>query len=247
MQEQVYQNAVIFAAPGSTTIKLRPAATILEMPAAPPREKVYSNKDGMVFYTIEGVLGHHVPILFDDFINAHGGMRISGNPIAEVSENSPGVYRQCFENYCLEYIPVNPPEEQIRLTALGDLYLDKMRAINVLEDNFVISPSTVAIQVSNGFMQLSAGQSRRISIILTRQSDDQPIPGLESVLQISLPDGSVYKNSLPATSGEGTASILIPALNGVPNGSILPYQVCLSGSVSEPVCASGTLLLWTKP
>lgn len=247
MQEQVYQNAVIFAAPGSTTIKLRPAATILEMPSSPPREKVYSNKDGMVFYTIEGVLGHHMPIIFDDFINAHGGMRISGNPIAEVSESSPGVYRQCFENYCLEYIPVNPPEEQIRLTALGGLYLDKMRAINVLEDNFVISPSTVAIQVSNGFMQISAGQSRRISIVLTRQSDDQPISGLESVLQISLPDGSVYKNNLPATSGEGTASILIPALNGVPNGSILPYQVCLSGSVSEPVCASGTLLLWTKP
>ncbi len=247
MQEQVYQNAVIFAAPGSTTIKLRPAVVILEMPATPPGAKVFSNQDGMVFYTIEGVLGYHVPIIFDDFINAHGGMKISGDPIAEVSESSPGVYRQCFENYCLEYTPVNPPEEQIRLSALGSLYLDKMRAANVLEETFVISPSTVAIIVSDEFIQLSAGESQRISIVLTRQSDDEKIFGLESVLQISLPDGSVYKNTLPATSGEGTASILIPVLNGIPNGSILPYQVCLTGSVSEPVCANGTLLLWTKP
>ena len=247
MQEQVYQNAVIFAAPGSTTIKLRPAAILLEMPTTPPGEKVYSNQDGMVFYTIEGVLGYHVPIIFDDFINAHGGMRISGDPIAEVSESSPGIYRQCFENYCIEYIPANPAGEQIRLTALGGLYLDKMRATNALQEYFVISPSTVHIEVSGEFMQLSAGQTRRISIVLTRQSDDEPISGLESVLQISLPDGSVVESELPATSGEGTASILIPALNGVPNGSILPYRVCLTGSVSEPVCADGTLLLWTKP
>jgi hypothetical protein len=247
MQEQVYQNAVIFAAPGSTTIKLRPAAVIVEMPSSPPGEKVYSNQDGMVFYTIKGVLGYHVPILFDDFINAHGGMRISGDPMAEVSESSAGVYRQCFENYCLEYITANPTEERIRLTALGGLYLDKMRDANILEETFVISPSTVAIQVSEEFKQISAGQSQRISIVLTRQSDDEPISGLESVLQISLPDGSMVENTLPATSREGTASILIPALNGVANGSILPYQVCLTGSVSEPVCADGTFLLWTKP
>jgi hypothetical protein len=247
MQEQVYQNAVIFAAPGSSTIQLRPAAVILEMPAAPPGPKVYSNKEGMVFYTIEGVLGYHVPILFDDFINAHGGMRISGNPITEVSESSPGVYRQCFENYCLEYIPANTASQQILLTALGSLYLDKMRASNALEEAFVISPSTVAIRVSEEFKQISAGQSQRISILLTRQSDGEPISGLESVLQISLPDGSVYENALPATSGEGKASILIPALKGIPNGSILPYRVCLTGSVSQPVCAGGTFLFWTKP
>lgn len=246
-QEQVYQNAVIFAAPGSSTVQLRPVAIILEMPSSPPGAKIYSNQDGMVFYTIEGVLGYHVPILFDDFIDAHGGMRISGNPIAEVSENQIGVYRQCFENYCLEYIPANPAEEQMQLSALGSLYLDKMRATNAMQDYFVISPSTVAIRVSEEFKQLSASHSQRISIMLVRQSDDQPISGLESVLQISLPDGDVYKNTLPPTTAEGTASILIPTLQGVPNGSILPYQVCLTGSVSEPVCAGGSYIFWTKP
>ncbi len=247
MQEQVYQNAVIFAAPGSGTVQLRPAAILLEMPATPPGAKVYSNQDGMVFYTVEGVLGYHVPILFDDFINAHGGMRISGKPIAEVSESMPGVYRQCFANYCLEYIPANPPGQQIQLAALGSLYLDKMRATNALQDYFVISPGTVAMYVSEEIKQLSAGQTQRISIVLLRQSDAQPIPGLESVLQISLPDGSVYENTLPATSADGTSSILIPALTGIPNGSILPYQVCLSGSISEPVCAGGSYIFWTKP
>jgi hypothetical protein len=201
----------------------------------------------MVFYTVEGVLGYHVPILFDDFINAHGGMRISGKPIAEVSQSAPGVYRQCFENYCLEYLPANPPEEQIRLSPLGSLYLEHMRAANALQDYFVISPSTIQMKVSEESASVAAGQSQRISIQLLRQGDGKPVPGLESVLQITLPDGSLYESTLPMTSGEGTASILVPALDGIPNGSILPYRVCLSGSVSEPVCAGDSYVLWTKP
>lgn len=247
MQEQVYQNAVIYAAPGSNAIHLRPVPMILGLPTTIPAQKIYGSQEGMVFYPVDGALGYHVPILFDDFITAHGGIKISGYPIAEVSEILPGTYRQCFENYCIDYLPANPQDEQIALAALGSLYLDKLRETNALQESAVISPSTVLLQVSEKYKLLRPGQSQTISISLRRQTGGEPVPGLESRLLITLPSGTTHEEALPATTADGTSSIIVSELKGIPNGSILPYQVCLTGSIAEPVCAESSFVIWTLP
>ena len=217
-------------------------------PPTPPGAKVYSNQDGMVFYTVEGVLGYHVPILFDDFINAHGGMRISGKPIAEVSESMPGVYRQCFA----ELLPGIHPRQSPRAAdpaCSARQPLPRQNARHQRAAGLFRHLTRYGCHARERGNQASFPPGKPSASVLCScaRVTLKPIPGLESVLQISLPDGSVYESTLPATSAEGTSSILIPALTGIPNGSILPYQVCLSGSISEPVCAGGSYIFWTKP
>ena len=151
MQEQVFENASLFTSPGSNLIHLRSAPLIVGMPSTPPGAKLYGNKEGMVFYAVDGSLGYHVPQLFDDFIADHGGTAISGMPIAEVAELSTGQYRQCFENYCLRYATANPPEAQLTLDAIGASYLAKISPADFYGETVVISPSTVALKVTEQY------------------------------------------------------------------------------------------------
>ncbi|HSV86264.1 MAG TPA: hypothetical protein VLH85_06795, partial [Levilinea sp.] len=107
--EQVYENALIFApADNPNSIALRPLAKILNMPMHKPTQQKHDRRDNVIFYPVQGDLGFHVPIVFDEFIARHGGMEISGQPISEpgvVEINGERVARQCFENYCLDYYP----------------------------------------------------------------------------------------------------------------------------------------------
>ena len=179
MQEQVFENASLFTSPGSNLIHLRSAPLIVGMPSTPPGDKLYGNKEGMVFYAVDGSLGFHVPQLFDEFIADHGGTAISGMPIAEVSEVSTGLYRQCFENYCLLYTPANPPGMQLTLDAIGAAYLAKISPADFYGETVVISPSTVALKVSEEYTLLQPQQVQQITIKLRSQVNDQPLAGLK--------------------------------------------------------------------
>ena len=247
MQEQVFENASLFTSPGSKFIHLRSVPLIVGMPSTPPGAKLYGNKEGMVFYAVDGSLGYHVPQLFDDFIAEHGGTAISGMPIAEVTQLSAGQYRQCFENYCLRYATANPPETQLTLDPIGASYLAKISPADFYGETVVISPSTVALKVKEQYHLLQPKQMQQLSITLRSQVNDQPLVGIEAQLKVSLPDGSVYEGIVPATMANGTSSINVPFLEDAPNGSILHYQICLTGIIAEPVCATGSYVQMKLP
>ncbi len=247
MQEQVFQNAALYTAPGSRVLHLRPIPVLVNMPTSPAGEKLFGNKEGMVFYAVKGSLGYHVPRLFDEFISAHGGTAISGMPIAEVGEVTPGLYRQCFENYCLLYSPAEPPGSQLKLEPTGSAYLATISPADLYGQTVVISPSTVLLRVEAQKLLLQPKQVQQISITLLSQLDGQPIAGVESQLFITRPDKSVYEAALPATMADGTAAGTVPFLEGVPNGSVLLYRVCLVGIIAEPVCASSSYVQMKLP
>ena len=220
---------------------------IVGMPSTPPGAKLYGNKEGMVFYAVDGSLGYHVPQLFDDFIADHGGTAISGMPIAEVTELSAGQYRQCFENYCLRYATANPSETQLTLDPIGASYLAKISPADFYGETVVISPSTVALKVTEQYHLLQPKQMQQLSITLRSQVNEQPLVGIEAQLTVSLPDGSVYEGIVPATMANGSSSINVPFLEDAPNGSILHYQICLTGIIAEPVCATGSYVQMKLP
>jgi hypothetical protein len=247
-EEQVYENAVLYAPPGDlANIKLRSLPVILNEPRTDPGPKVYGSQDGVVFYPTAGELGYHVPLPFDTFISAHGGLEFSGKPIDEVFEVSSGVYRQCFENYCMDYSPNAAQDIAVTLAPLGKAYLDQLQSQSASTELFTFSPDTVSLQVGEQYKMLAPDAEQKLEILVLRKSDGQPLANLESDLDLTLPDGSHYTATLPATQSDGKAAITIPAGKDYLNGSILVYQVCLKAATTNPVCASGSYILWKAP
>lgn len=247
MQEQVFQNAALYTSPGSNIIHLRPVPVIIGKPVTPAGPKLFGNKEGMVFYAVDGKQGYHVPQLFDDFIADHGGTGISGMPIAEVSEISTGTFHQCFENYCLLYTPDAEPFQQLSLEAIGSEYLAKISPADLNGETVVISPSTVSLKVKEQFPLLQPKQVQQIEISLHSQLDDQPLAGIGGELVVTRPDGTTWSTEVPATMGNGSSSVNAPYLDHVPNASIMRFEVCLTGIIAEPVCSIGSYLQMKLP
>jgi hypothetical protein len=77
--EQVYENIVVITDPQNLQyFQLRPLPEILGVEANSLVQQIDDPR--MVFYPIDGNLGHNVPRIFVDFINQHGGLVISGTP-----------------------------------------------------------------------------------------------------------------------------------------------------------------------
>ncbi|HZW02559.1 MAG TPA: hypothetical protein VFF68_01430, partial [Anaerolineaceae bacterium] len=121
--EQIYENAVLYAANGDTnSLRLRPVPQQIGIVSASPMVP-NSEKQGMVFFEIENGLGYHVPEIFDHFIAQHGGREISGPPMTSLEQIKEQVFRQCFQNYCLDYDHQAPEPLQVRMATLGPTYL----------------------------------------------------------------------------------------------------------------------------
>lgn len=247
-QEQIYSNAVLYSPAGKPNqVKLRPLAVMLGIAQTEPGPPQFGNQNGVVFYAVKGELGYHVPLIFDDFISAHGGLAISGNPINETFEVQTGVYRQCFENYCLDYQPSAAADRQVSMSPLGRQYLENIQSANSGEKPLVVFSDTVIVQVSEQYKKLPSNSPQRIDVVVLNRLDQTPLSGFESTLDLLLPDGTHYTSDISATQNDGKASLIIPSMNSIRNGSIMTYQVCLKAAAAQPVCASGNYLIWNNP
>lgn len=245
--EQVYSGIVLYK-DVEGIVHPRPLSILLGMTSGSPGEKLYSRENGMVFYAIQDNLGFHVPLIFDDFINQHGGTAISGDPISEAVEVEPGLLRQCFVNYCLDYSPEAPKRRQVSIAPLGEQYLLHVQTLPApAQEPQFSAPQTVLLQVHEQLNKVSQNEQQIIEVLALNIADQSAIAGVESELTINLSNGKVWTALLPATDGDGRASISIPKMNNIPNGTILFYQVCVINLTVESVCASGSYLYWDLP
>jgi hypothetical protein len=214
-EEQVYTNAVVYAPVGDlSNASLRPLSTLLNIPKADLVKQKYGTAQNMVFYRIKGSLGLHVPIPFDKFVAAHGGLDFSGNPIDEVFQYDGNIYRQCFENYCLDY---DAASQNVSMSPLGQLYYQQLGGNNVpIPQQIEITPETVSLQVAKQYKELSPQNQQKVDILVTKRENQQPLSNVESVISLKLPDGSAYSADLPQTGLDGRASIILPAMKTSP-------------------------------
>jgi hypothetical protein len=105
----------------------------------------------------------------------------------------------------------------------------------------------VELQVSEQYKKIPTTSPQRIDIVVLNKENQQPLSGFESTFDLLLPDGTHYTSEIAATQSDGKASIIIPAMNSIQNGSILTYQVCLKAAAVQPVCAEGNYLIWNNP
>lgn len=232
MLEQVYENVVLAVDPRNLrTISLRPLPALtgyqpgpLVSPSSDPR---------MVFIPLHpsGTLGHNVPRPFIEYIAAHGGPELAGQPIGELFEEN-GVRRQCFLNYCLDYDPTAPGGAQIRPTPLGRNYL---RLQNY-------QPAQIGLLAWETNSPVAPGQEQVLGVRVYNDMAGQPMQDPEPTLQITLPNGTVKKLVFPPTSNAGNTYLAVN-LPGLKTGDLVVYKVCVSQPGGQPVCVSDSWLV----
>lgn len=244
--EQVYENVVLYAPLGNPNdVRLRSASQMLEMPSALPVSRQYGEADGVVFYPIKGEAGFHVPVAFDHFIASHGGLEISGPPLSDVIQIGENLFRQCFQNYCLQYDNNPGVTQRVRMTALGSDYMRKFQVQASSDNAFAIDAETVTILANVTNPRLPSDQPQQFELLVVRSQDQQPVSNIEASLTLTLPDGTQALYNLPATDAMGRTSLVIAPLQAAPaNGSVIAYKMCLNIPARQPVCASESYLIW---
>lgn len=246
-QEQIYENVVLFSDQEDTsTLGLRPVTLMLGKPVTPPGMELHGEAEGVVFYRTDGILGYHVPVLFDHFIAQHGGREVSGNPVGEITTISTTLFRQCFENYCLVYDSTAEDSLQVRMAPLGLEYLNLTQAETVPEATPVAVQTGAVRMVANpGTPRIPADQAQRFDLFVVRAEDNQPVPNIEAVLLLSLPEGVEARYPLPPTDAQGRASLTIAPIEPAPvNGTVISFKVCLNVPADTSVCTSDSYLIW---
>lgn len=245
MLEQVFENVVIYAPKDNlSVIHLRPLPLLLGMITEPSVPQKYGAEQHIIFYPTEGELGHHVPLIFDQFLASHGGQEISGSPIADTiqypDENLP---RQCFQNYCLDFRENAPDSLKIQLAPLGSRYL-KLYKAQIMPDN-PDAGQKLLLQASELQPEIPASGSQTILLLVTQEASQKPVPGVVADVGVTLPDGRQYSFQAQPTAPDGLATLTIPPLPDLENGSLVIYRVCIpAADGNSPTCVQDSYLIW---
>ncbi len=241
--EQVYTNIVLALSPD------HPDKAVLV--AVPEKLGIMSdtfeeanNKEGFVFWAVDGAQGFNVPQPFVEYIMKHGGIEVSGPPISNLSLTKDQIFRQCFENLCLDYqLNSNlPMSARIRPAPLGYTY----RSLHYQptdQSNFVETQSlkSISMQVWERFQFIAASQSEEIGASVFE--GDIPLKDIEPILVVMMPDGSTKSYYFPPTGEDGKTNYKLDPVDA-PNGTVIPYQVCISSITKELFCVKDSFVIW---
>jgi hypothetical protein len=244
--EQIYTNVVIRAAllPPYRVI-LQPVPVWINyydatLPYFQPAARV--DDDGLIFNKLpDSELGFNEAVIFEQFVATHGSKAMSGAVTSQIFEVDK-VYRQCYVNYCLDY---DPETQTIRPAPLGLLYLKLRPPEQAAKDNLVLKPSDVLLRVVETRPLISSDEQQKVTVQVFQKGDQYPIPNLDAILTLTLPDGSETVYTMAPTNTQGKTSLLLKPILAA-NGTLIPFKVCLFSS-STPICSKETFTIWGNP
>lgn len=249
----VFENLVLQKE--NNELKIRPVPVMLDL----QDEYLYPPLliNGIVFYEYQDGLGHNVLSFFDDYVHQNGGYQVSGRPITEIItiDKDNGQYRQCFENYCLDYFD-NATIAKVRLTPLGEKYLDDLNhnfdlieenTDDGLDDTFTIqernkNPFTLIAWEDHTVVNSSTSQTINVMVSL----QNTPQPNKELTLKIIYPDGAETSIKMAATGEDGRTSITLAPIVGQ-NGELVFYEICMDVTDAGPICGQESFMIWGNP
>ncbi|MFO7624230.1 MAG: hypothetical protein R6V73_07755 [Anaerolineales bacterium] len=243
--EQVYENVVLVENPESPAqVSLQPLPEKIGIQPDPMTE--YNGVEGMVFWPVESEQGYNVPQQFLDFITQHGGIEISGSPISELALEDDQIFRQCYTNLCLDYhLSSNIPLDlRIRPAPLGQQYLDRYYPNQA--GGFTESQAlrTISLQVWERYQFVGSNQAQEIGASIFEGKS--PLRSIEPVLTLIMPDGSQVSHYFPPTGDDGQTLLRLDPIDAQ-NGTLIPYQVCISSLTYEMFCVKDSFVIWYNP
>lgn len=221
------------------------------------------NDSNFVFIEILDGGGHNVFHLFDDFIRAHGGYQVSGNPISSLTrlDAATNVLRQCFENYCLDFVP-DAPGQSVRPVPLGKIFFEKFSE-EYRQPKFGVesggqgagdgtAPPRIVERNLSPFTLIAGETHPNVDSQTTQvlffwvKLQQTPQPGMELELTISYPDGHDEVVTLEPTDENGYTSYTLAPIPGE-NGNLVRYEACLNYGDLPPVCVEQVFMIWGNP
>jgi hypothetical protein len=243
--EQIYENLVLVENPESPAqVSFQP---LPEKIGITPGPLVKNNGvEGMIFWPVESEQGYNVPQQFIEYITQHGGEEISGLPISELALEDDQLFRQCFTNYCLDYHLVSniPLDLRISPAPLGQQYLERYYPSE--GDGFSESQAlrTISLQVWERYQFVGSNQAQEIGASIF--DGKLPLRSIEPVLTLILPDGSQQSFYFPPTGDDGQTLLKLDPIEAQ-NGTLIPYQVCISSLTYELFCVKDSFVIWYNP
>ena len=243
--EQVYENVVLVEDPHSPVqISLQPLPEKIGIQSGRMEED--NGIEGMIFWEIDNDQGYNVPQQFINYITLHGGVEISGQPISELTLEEYQLFRQCYRNLCLDYHLSNnlPVDLRIRPAPLGQAYLDLYYPAIGSGFNESQAMHEISLQVWERYQFGGSNQAQEIGAIILE--DKKPLRLIEPALFLILPDGSQKSYYFPPTGDDGQTLLTLDPIEGQ-NGTLIPYQVCISSLTSEIFCVQDSFVIWNTP
>lgn len=253
--EQAYENVVLLAgADLAGGVQLRPITQRLDIqPESPVRA---SEEAETVFIAVDEEVGYNVPQAFWDYLTLHGGLDVSGPPIGELAPLGAGVFRQCFANLCLEehrnlagslrirpaplgyvyaQLPVLPLKQMASSSSSGpEIGAGGVQPSEPTKTPAVEAPSQpLSLQAWALHPQLAAGQRQEIFALVTQ--GENPLPGIEPDLTLTLPDGTVVPHYMYPTDMQGQSRYFLEPFV-LSQGRTVRFQVCVYSREGKTTC-----------
>ncbi len=275
--EQVFENIVLVSDPKQPSrVFLRNITEHLGMRPDPRVSPI--NEPGWTFFPVNDGEGYNIPNHFLEYLALHGGMEAAGNPIGELVQIKDNLYRQCFENLCLEEHYDNSGKITIKPAQLGYTY--KLLPLHRVGNDSKTSPGIggqpependleaypppatpsrtmvvqptpesnareLSIQVWETYPSVSPGQSQEILVKVFENGI--PLSNVEPDLVLTLPGGKTATYYMHPTSESGQARVLVDLIDA-PNGTLIPYEVCVYNLVNKgKLCIRDSFLIWKNP
>ncbi len=239
--QQIYENVVFAIRPENPEIvRLIPVPEKIGYIHDPLKPS--SHTPDLYFYPVQGEMGYEIPLYIMDYIKKHGGLDFIGAPITQQISFDDNLSRQCFENLCLEAQPGGSGIMEVRPIPLGEEYRDLFfNPLEIETGPQMGSPLDITIQIWEGYPLVSPDQQQEVGVVV--YANRQPLPGVEPVLELTLPNGDHQTLRLPATDESGESQIRIEPLEA-PNGSLIPYKVCVDAQTEQNFCVMDSYLIW---
>ncbi len=244
--EQVYTNVVVRAAlqpPYRVTLQPLPSWVGYNdnSPYFQPTARI--DDPGLIFNKFAvSELGFNEAVIFEHYVATHGSKAMSGPVISQIFAVQD-FYRQCYTNYCLDYYP---DTQTIRPAPLGIQYLKLHPPEKAAIDSLVIKPGKLLLKVVASNPLISSQERQKITMLVFQVEDQSPIPNLDGVITVILPDRSQQSYSLPPTNELGKSSVSLAPISAA-NGTLIPYTVCLDSPSQTPICIQDTFTIWGNP
>jgi hypothetical protein len=241
-QEQIFENVVIFTDSGSPGgIALRPLPSMLDIMSDTPSP---AGQGKGKFIAVEGDQGFYVPYHMDEYIERNNGYDFVGKPITNYKQVSENLYRQCFENLCLDFRPDENGSFQFRLMSLGSRY--KSQYFKATSDSSENNNSfeAVTLTVWERYPVISASEYQEIYVMVL--DGGTPLENIDLVLHLTMPDGSQQTQSFTPTGRDGQTRIELTPID-TSSGTLIVYDVCLDHVENGPDCVTDDYLIWGSP